>query len=177
MDSITQKDVIRIMELVEKTDTDELHLEMGDLKLTIRKGLAAESAPSMPAVETTSMPVARDVSAPSNGLEKAEEGAAPDTFEDLTDGVLTIKAPMLGTFYRAPKPGASPFVEVGQVVDEDDTVCVIEVMKLFSTIKAGVQGRIVNVLAEDSQMVEFNQPLFLVEAVTVKEAPEEKKIS
>jgi acetyl-CoA carboxylase biotin carboxyl carrier protein len=177
MDSITQKDVIRIMELVEKTGTDELHLEMGDLKLTIRKGLAAESMPSMPAVETTSMPVARDVSTPSNGLEKADEGAAPDTFEDQTDGILTIKAPMLGTFYEAPKPGASPFVEVGQVVNIDDTVCIIEVMKLFSTITAGVQGRIVKVLVEDSQMVEFNQPLFLVEAVTVKEAPAKRKIS
>jgi len=177
MDSITQKDVIRIMELVEKTDTDELHLEMGDLKLTIRKGVAAESMPSMPALETTSMPVARDVSAPAPGLEKADQGAAPDMFEDRTDGVLTIKAPMLGTFYKAPKPGAAPFVEVGQIVDKEDTVCVIEVMKLFSTITAGVQGRIVKVLVEDSQMVEFNQPLFLVEAVTVKEALAKRKIA
>jgi len=177
MDSITQKDVIRIMELVEKTDTDELHLEMGDLKLTIRKGVAAESMPSMPAVERTSMPVARDVPAPAPGLEKADQGAAPDMFEDRTDGVLTIKAPMLGTFYKAPKPGAAPFVEVGQIVDKEDTVCVIEVMKLFSTITAGVQGRIVKVLVEDSQMVEFNQPLFLVEAVTVKKAVAKRKIA
>jgi acetyl-CoA carboxylase biotin carboxyl carrier protein len=84
---------------------------------------------------------------------------------------------MLGTFYKAPKPGAAPFVEVGQIVDKEDTVCVIEVMKLFSTITAGVQGRIVKVLVEDSQMVEFNQPLFLVEAVTVKEALAKRKIA
>ena len=177
MDSITQKDVIHIMELVEKTDTDELHLEMGDLKLTIRKGVAAESTPAVPVVETALKPPARDVSAPSNELGNADAGAAPDLFEDRTDGALAIKAPMLGTFYKAPKPGAAPFVEVGQIVDKEDTVCVIEVMKLFSTIKAGINGRIVKILVEDSQMVEFDQPLFLVVALSAQDAAEERKRS
>jgi acetyl-CoA carboxylase biotin carboxyl carrier protein len=177
MDSITQKDVIHIMELVEKTDTDELHLEMGDLKLIIRKGVAAESTPAMPAVETALKPPAHDVSAPSNELENADAGAAPNLFEDRTDGALAIKAPMLGTFYKAPKPGAAPFVEVGQIVDKEDTVCVIEVMKLFSTIKAGINGRIIKILVEDSQMVEFDQPLFLVEALSATDAAEERKRS
>ena len=177
MDSITQKDVIHIMELVEKTDTDELQLEMGDLKLTIRRGVAAESMPAMPVAETALKPPARDVSTPSNELENADAGASPDLFEDRTDGALAIKAPMLGTFYKAPKPGAAPFVEVGQVVDKEDTVCVIEVMKLFSTIRAGINGRIVKILVEDSQMVEFDQPLFLVEALSAQDAAEERKRS
>lgn len=177
MDSITQKDVIHIMELVEKTDTDELQLEMGDLKLTIRRGIATESTPAVPAVETALKPPASDVSAPSNELENADAGASPNLFEDRTDGALAIKAPMLGTFYKAPKPGAAPFVEVGQIVDKEDTVCVIEVMKLFSTVKAGINGRIVKILVEDSQMVEFDQPLFLVEALSATDAAEERKRS
>ena len=76
---------------------------------------------------------------------------------------MAIKAPMLGTFYRTPKPGAPPFVEVGVMVDEDDPVCIIEVMKLFNTVKAGVQGRIAKICAEQGQLVEYQQVLFLVE--------------
>ena len=78
---------------------------------------------------------------------------------------------MLGTFYRAPKPGAPPFVEVGQWVSEEDTVCIIEVMKLFSTIKAGVRGRIERISAEDGQMVEFHQALFWVDAAAEEAHP------
>jgi acetyl-CoA carboxylase biotin carboxyl carrier protein len=81
-------------------------------------------------------------------------------------GLNPIKAPMLGTFYRTPKPGAPPYVEVGSVVKEDDPVGIIEVMKLFTTVKAGVRGRIVQVFAEQGQMVEFQQTLFLVEEIS-----------
>jgi biotin carboxyl carrier protein len=73
---------------------------------------------------------------------------------------------MLGTFYRTPKPGAPPYVEVGSVVNEDDPVGIIEVMKLFNTVKAGVRGQIVQVCAEQGQMVEFQQTLFLVEEIS-----------
>ena len=71
---------------------------------------------------------------------------------------------MLGTFYKAPKPGAPPFAEVGSFVKEEDTLCIIEVMKLFNTVKAGLRGRIARVCAEQGQMVEFNQTLFWVES-------------
>jgi biotin carboxyl carrier protein len=70
---------------------------------------------------------------------------------------------MLGTFYRAPKPGAPPFVDVGQDITADDTVCIIEVMKLFNAVKAGVSGRIAKICAKDGEMVEYQQTLFLVE--------------
>jgi acetyl-CoA carboxylase biotin carboxyl carrier protein len=79
------------------------------------------------------------------------------------EGLVAIKAPMLGTFYRTPKPGAPPFVEVGAMVDKDDPVCIIEVMKLFNTVKAGVQGRIAQICAEQGQLVEYQQVLFLIE--------------
>ena len=83
---------------------------------------------------------------------------------------------MLGTFYSAPKPGAPPFVEIGQLVREDDTVCIIEVMKLFNTVKAGLQGRIIKILAENAQMVEYQQTLFLVEEVSDGKKPKGKQI-
>ena len=82
---------------------------------------------------------------------------------------------MLGTFYRAPKPGAPPFVEEGQMVNVDDTVCIIEVMKLFNTVKSDVRGRIAKILVEDAQMVEFKQALFLVEEDPAAESAGEDK--
>ena len=86
------------------------------------------------------------------------------------DGLVAIKAPMLGTFYRASKPGTPPFVEVGAMVKEDDTVGLIEVMKCFSSIKARIRGEIVKVCAQNAQMVEFGQELFLVRPLEKSEA-------
>ncbi len=75
------------------------------------------------------------------------------------DGLIPIQSPLLGTFYRGPKPGAPPFVEVGSRVMKDDTVCLIEVMKTFTTLKSGVEGRIAKICAENAQMVEYQQTL------------------
>lgn len=149
MSPINQDDVLQILKLIDESHIEELRLEMGDLKLIVKKhtaqGVVQEYETPMPAPsEATALSEERPVS-------PEEEGLTP------------IKSPMLGTFYLAPKPGAPPFVEVGQVVSEDDTVCIIEVMKLFNSIKAGVRGRIAKVCAENAQMVEFQQTLFLVE--------------
>jgi acetyl-CoA carboxylase biotin carboxyl carrier protein len=84
---------------------------------------------------------------------------------DEEDGFIPIKAPMLGTFYRAPKPDAPPFVEVGQLVTKEDVVCIIEVMKLFNMVRAGVRGRIAKICAENAQLVEYKQVLFLLENI------------
>ena len=75
---------------------------------------------------------------------------------------MSIRAPMLGVFYRAPAPGEKPFIEVGQRVRADDTVCLLEVMKLFNSIRAGVDGEVVNILIENGGMVEFDQPMIFV---------------
>ena len=81
-------------------------------------------------------------------------------------GLIPIKSPLLGIFYRSPKPGSPPFVEIGSEITEDDTVCLVEVMKLFNTVKAGVKGRIAKICAENNQMIEYNQTLFLIEPET-----------
>ncbi|NQU13495.1 MAG: acetyl-CoA carboxylase biotin carboxyl carrier protein [Desulfobacteraceae bacterium] len=162
MEEITQEDVIQIIKMLEESTFNELHLEMGDLKLVVKKGDEKAGLGQEAKVR-----VKKQV--PSKAAEKAavlatevEPPEEPSGVEE--EGFITIKAPMLGTFYRAPKPGAPPFVEEGQLVTEEDTVCVIEVMKLFNTVKAGVRGRIAKVCAENSQMVEYRQTLFLVEA-------------
>jgi acetyl-CoA carboxylase biotin carboxyl carrier protein len=80
----------------------------------------------------------------------------------VPDGIVAIRAPMLGVFYRASAPGEKPFVEVGQRVRADDTVCLIEVMKLFSSIRAGVDGEVVKILVDNGGLVEFDQPLIFV---------------
>lgn len=162
MEGIDQDDVIQIMRMLEESTFDELHLEMGELKLIASKGRKKTS----PAEELTSTDretiESRTAAEPTvqDSIQKPEV-SQPSDLE--ANGLVAIKAPMLGTFYRAPKPGAPPFVEEGSLVSEDNSVCIIEVMKLFNTVKATVRGRIAKICAENGQMVEYQQTLFLVE--------------
>lgn len=164
MEEMNQEDVIQIMKMLEESTFDELRLEMGDLKLVLRKGDKGEGLIKEPEYSAQESEPSRVSEAPS-GVATDVEASMEGPSDVAEEGFIAIKAPMLGTFYRAPKPGAPPFVEEGQLVTEEDTVCIIEVMKLFNTVKAGVRGRIAKVCAENSQMVEYQQTLFLVEAV------------
>jgi acetyl-CoA carboxylase biotin carboxyl carrier protein len=176
MEGIDQDDVIQILRMLEESSFDELHLEMGGLKLVASKsskkaspadGLKSDdhdSTESRAAVEPT-------IKA------SGEKPDIPQPSDLEENGFIAIKAPMLGTFYSAPKPGAPPFVEVGRRVSEDDSVCIIEVMKLFSTVKANVRGRIAKICAENGQMVEYQQTLFLVEELDGAETGEEANVS
>jgi len=164
MEEINQEDVIQIMKMLEESTFDELHLETGDLKLIVKKGdkkggLLQE--PEFSAQELDPAKVSEKLA-----ISAADEETPVEEPSDVDEeGFIAIKAPMLGTFYGASKPGAPPFVEEGRLVIEEDTVCIIEVMKLFNTVKAGVRGRIVKVCVDNSQMVEYQQTLFLVEEV------------
>ena len=161
MEPITQEDVFLILKLIEESKYNELHLEIGDLKLDVKKQGDRASV-----VDSRCLPEKSAKQAvPAAPPEETKEEGVPDTAEAITDesGLMPIKASILGTFYRAPKPGAPPFVEVGQNITADDTVCIIEVMKLFNTVKAGVSGRVARICAKDGEMVEFQQTLFLVE--------------
>ena len=100
---------------------------------------------------------------------KTEIPTAPEIDLQPDEGLVPVKSPLLGIFYHAPKPGAPPFVEEGAVVSEDDTVCLVEVMKCFNTVKADVKGRVAKILAENNQMVEYNQTLFLIDPETSSE--------
>ena len=168
------KEIVEILDLLNESDFDELRLEMPGLKLAFSKH--AINSPDQ-TTERTQRPASSEQSLPSSILtetdhvtdtdRKASEG--PVQVEEK--GRIPIKAPLLGIYYRAPKPGAPPFVEVGDRVTEEDTVCLIEVMKLFNTVKAGVNGHIAKICAENGQMVEYNQILFLIDPIGTSKMP------
>jgi len=179
MISITQEDVLLILKLLDESAFDELHIETGDLKLLARKhgkGISLDQAAfedkkptPAPTIEPTSTDEPDLNLSPTQLTGSNAEAQLPkQTWEQsaASQGLMPIKAPLLGTFYRTPKPGAPLYVEVGSMVNEDDPVCIIEVMKLFNTVKAGVRGRIAQICAEQGQMVEFQQILFLVEKIS-----------
>lgn len=167
--NVSDDDVIKILrDLIDESDFDELHLEKGDLKLTLRRGTCEgpieEIGDPSPQVEKS---VREDSQKVDNnlvvGTDTAIQGVVIEENPNVKEELLTIKAPILGTFYRSPSPGAPHFVEVGTVVTDNDTVCIIEVMKVMNSVKAGVRGRIAKILVDNATMIEYNQPLFLVE--------------
>jgi acetyl-CoA carboxylase biotin carboxyl carrier protein len=152
--SFTQDDVEQILRLVDGLSDVEVRLEVGDLKLYVRKfsGNEAQSpyAPHVPAA------------APRTADITTARPAAPAAGDAAPTGAQAIRAPMLGTFYRAPSPAEPAFVDMGSRVRVGDPLCVIEVMKLFNTVNAGVNGTIVSIIAENGQMVEQDDILFYV---------------
>lgn len=157
------KEIQNLIKFVAKSGASEVKLEMEDVKLTIRTGsgktettiLQASPVASMPQVQAAPAPVAQ---------QPAVEPAAPAKNDANDDAnYVTVKSPIIGTFYRKPAPDKPNFVEVGSDISVGDTVCVIEAMKLFNEIESEVSGKIVKVLVDDSSPVEFDQPLFLVD--------------
>lgn len=162
--ALTEDEVIQILKLVEQSSFDELRLETGDLKLVVRKrgcvGAVTEVNPTPASPATAYAVPAREAE---NKVVKTTPGKGSNTEAAAEqEGLVPIKAPMLGMTYRRPAPESPPYVEAGSYVKEDDTVCLIEVMKVFTAVKAGVRGRIEKILIESNMMVEYGQPLFLV---------------
>ena len=174
--TLTAADVAEIMRVIEQSTFDELTLELDGVKLTLRRAGAAGgfvqnvTAPSdllnsaataaarsgEAAAHTgarTAVPGACTAVPAAQTAARAGDSAPPDA--NLSD----ITSPMLGTFYRAPKPGSAPFVEIGSVVDVDSVIAIIEVMKLMNTVRAGVRGIITEILPADETLVEFGDVL------------------
>ena len=151
------KEIQNLIKFVAKSGASEVKLETEDLKITIRTGPlgAAVSEP----IYMQQMPMAASPVAPST------EASAPavQTAPASEDHLITIKSPIIGTFYRRPSPDKANFVEVGSEIGKGDVLCVIEAMKLFNEIESEVKGTIVKILVEDASPVEYDQPLFLVE--------------
>ena len=161
--TLTSADVAEIMKLVEQSSFDELTLEMDGIKLTLRRGAASNGAAGAPHVDAAVGVSGAEApssagGAPSAAAAAPAAGAAPVTDPNVKD----VPAPLLGTFYRAPKPGAPPFVEVGATVEEDTIVAIIEVMKLMNTVRAGVRGIVTEILARDGTLVEYGETLLRV---------------
>ncbi|MEO1484518.1 MAG: acetyl-CoA carboxylase biotin carboxyl carrier protein [Bacteroidota bacterium] len=160
------KEIQSLIKFVAKSGASEVKLEMEDVKITIRTG-SGVSAPETTIVQQ--IPMAAAPAAPAAATPAAPAPAAtppaaetPASTEDDSK-YITIKSPIIGTFYRKPSPDKPPFVEVGSTISQGDVLCVIEAMKLFNDIESEVSGKIVKVLVEDSSPVEFDQPLFLVD--------------
>lgn len=159
------KEIQSLIKFVAKSGASEVKLEMEDLKITIRTGSTSSGSPETTIVQQIPVPQAQ--SAPPAAQAPATQEAAAPKAESAPKSeeskYITIKSPIIGTFYRKPSPDKPAFVEVGTNVSKGDVLCVIEAMKLFNDIESEVSGKIVKVLVEDSSPVEFDQPLFLVD--------------
>jgi acetyl-CoA carboxylase biotin carboxyl carrier protein len=136
---LSHDDVTEILRIIDESDVDELRVETEGFKLhVVRRGAATSETAATAAT------------------------AAHASSDTAGDDLLAVPSPMLGTFYRAESPGATPFVEVGAEVEPDTTVCIIEVMKMMNSVAAGVSGRVVEICARNGELVEYGAPLFRV---------------
>jgi acetyl-CoA carboxylase biotin carboxyl carrier protein len=152
--SLTDEDVREILRLIDDSGLDELHIETENFVLHVSKGAGGDGASMTP------LRGARETS-PTRTPERPEQ--SEDNGPESSDGAQTIDSPMLGTFYRAERPGAEPFVDVGTDVEPDTIVCIIEVMKMMNSVPAGMAGTIAEVCCENAALVEYGQPLFRVD--------------
>lgn len=161
---LSEDDVLHILKLIDESHFDYFQLEVGELKITVSKGdpipFAGQTAaaPAPAAVAAAPVAAAKPATAPA-AVAATPQAAKPTA---IPEGMAPITAPLLGTFYVAPEPGAPPFVKVGQQITEDTTVGLVEVMKVFNSVRAGVKGTVTEVVAQNGQFVEFGQTLFLV---------------
>ena len=153
------KELLNLIRFVAKAGVSEVKYKTKDFEINIKTPLAGSEAvsyvPQPVAYQAPAVPVAASAAAP------AAETKAESTSDDSK--YITIKSPMIGTFYRKPSPDKDVFVNVGSEVKNDTVVCVIEAMKLFNQIEAEVSGKIVKILVDDASPVEYDQPLFLVD--------------
>lgn len=154
------KEIQKLLDFIAQSTLDEVNIETSELKLSVKR---YGQAPVVQQVVATPAPVvaAAPVAAPAAAAPAAP--AAPAAAPAAASNRVTIKSPMIGTFYRSSSPDSPSFVEIGSEVTKGKPVCIIEAMKLFNEIESEVSGRIVEVLVENATPVEFDQPLFVVE--------------
>ena len=156
------KQIQQLIKFVSKTDVAEVNIENNNFKINIKGSKSKVNETSTPIVQQ-SVPIPIQTPQP---VVVPTPISQPDKIEDSVssnDSYKTIKSPIIGTFYRKPSPDKDVFVNVGDTVNEGDTLCVIEAMKLFNEIESDFSGKIVKILVEDASPVEFDQPLFLIE--------------
>lgn len=150
----------KLIELLEESDLSELEIQEGEESVKLSRHPKGSYAPPMPAPQPYIGHPAPD--AQGEAPAKAGTPDAEEAEKGLPAGHV-VRAPMVGTFYNSPSPDADPFVTKGDTVSEGDTLCIIEAMKMFNQIEAEVSGKVVEILAENGQPVEFDQPLFVIQ--------------
>lgn len=143
------KELKEMISLMNENDLTELEIEKEGLRIRLRKAIPSEISPQPPTIL----------------IEKEKEALIERPKEEIikVKNTTEIKAPMVGIFYRAPSPEAPPFVETGQIIEIGQVICIIEAMKLMNEIKSEIKGKVLEILVENGEPVEFGQPLFLVE--------------
>ena len=160
------QNIQQLIDFISKSGLDEVNIETADLKISVKRygGNAPQLAPAVPVyapapVAAPQPAVAAPVAVPASANPPSAAQSA------LPTNLITIKSPMIGTFYRSAKPDSPLFVEIGDEVKEGKVVCIIEAMKLFNEIESEISGRVVKILVENATPVEYDQPLFLVEPI------------
>jgi acetyl-CoA carboxylase biotin carboxyl carrier protein len=155
------KQIQDLVKMVNKSNISELSIEEKEFKITIKQKedkYISGSAIQVPQMVNIAPPVQTQIQGSAE-----QSGSSAGTAPKETSNLITIKSPMIGTFYRRPSPDKSNFIEEGDEVKEGKVVCIIEAMKLFNEIESEVAGKVVKILVQDSMPVEYDQPLFMVE--------------
>ena len=162
-DELKSEDIENLIEIFNKSDWGEMHLKTDDLEIFLSNDPQAHGPRKIPQsneydAAPASAPMANEQVESTSPLKEP-----PLESEGVPDGMVAIRAPNLGTFYKAPKPGSAPYILAGQDVSTETEVCLIEVMKLFTPVRAGMAGVVREICVQDGEMVEFNQVLMIVE--------------
>lgn len=166
MTELSRQDIQQILDLIEKSAFDFFELRSGEFRLTVSKTGVPSGIPiaaDTPAAERPA-PAAPPAAAPPREVAQPPEppGRPPVAEPTWAEGLVPVKAPVVGTFYAQSEPGAPPYVQVGSRVDEDTTLGLVELMKVFNAVRSGVRGTVEQILVGNAEFIEFGQPLFLI---------------
>ncbi len=179
LQGLSYPELLQLVELVKSSSQfSEFRFRSGDVEIELRRGNSGSRSEATPAGERSDTtigdgpespapahaPAAEKSPAPASPASPASSAPRRERAQAVPEPGTIIRSPMVGTFYRAPEPGAAPFVEVGAKVEPDTRVCIIEVMKLMNSIPAGCQGTVTQILVEDGEAVEYGQALLVIGA-------------
>jgi len=169
---MTLKEIQELIKMLKKSNVGEIKIEEKEFKISIRSKdyimgtngskPMANPVPVQTIVQQPAMPAAQAPAALPAAAPVAQAAATESTVDDESK-YITVKAPMIGTFYRSSSPDKPPFIQVGDTIKEGDVLCIIEAMKLFNEIESEVSGKVIKILADDASPVEYDQPLLLVD--------------
>lgn len=175
------KDIQDLLKLINRSNLTDVEIEQKDFRLKVRRRLPENvilnqpapvaqaplqmAAPMVPSVQAAPVPAqhAQEVATTPETAGAPADGSKKEEAQETNSNLYEFKSPMIGTFYRAPSPDKPPYSSVGDMVSKGQILCIIEAMKLFNEIESDIEGKIVKILVEDSQPVEYDQPLFLIE--------------
>ena len=153
------KEIQQLIKFVAKSGVSEVKIESKDLKLSVKTGASGNMVTNSEPVMINTQPVVQNL--PLESTTESVSSQSVDIAEE--DHLITIKSPIIGTFYRKPSPDKPNFIEIGDLISEGSVLCVVEAMKLFNEIESEYSGKIVKILVDDSSPVEFDQPLFVID--------------